>query len=177
MSLPPNQSLNAAQYSTYQIALPISPDSSSNGSYKDKQQLMNFDAFDSSHSIYYQSRQSAELPINPLNHYTSSYRQYQPVPTLSDAQNNSNVQYPPLLPIQQHSQSTLMSTFTASPYKSTKKHICDVCGKRFTRPSSLQTHGYSHTGEKPFQCDVSGCGRYFSVISNLRRHKKIHVAE
>jgi uncharacterized Zn-finger protein len=29
-----------------------------------------------------------------------------------------------------------------------KKHKCKVCDKRFTRPSSLQTHIYSHTGEK-----------------------------
>lgn len=29
-----------------------------------------------------------------------------------------------------------------------KKHKCKVCDKRFTRPSSLQTHLYSHTGEK-----------------------------
>jgi len=31
---------------------------------------------------------------------------------------------------------------------SQKKHKCKVCDKRFTRPSSLQTHMYSHTGEK-----------------------------
>ncbi|CAK7225501.1 hypothetical protein SBRCBS47491_005909 [Sporothrix bragantina] len=55
-----------------------------------------------------------------------------------------------------------------------KKHKCKVCEKRFTRPSSLQTHMYSHTGEKPFACDVPGCGRNFSVVSNLRRHKKVH---
>ncbi len=29
-----------------------------------------------------------------------------------------------------------------------KKHRCKICDKRFTRPSSLQTHMYSHTGEK-----------------------------
>jgi hypothetical protein len=34
---------------------------------------------------------------------------------------------------------------SASPQK---KHRCKVCDKRFTRPSSLQTHMYSHTGEK-----------------------------
>lgn len=55
-----------------------------------------------------------------------------------------------------------------------KKHKCKICDKRFSRPSSLQTHMYSHTGETPFACDVEGCGRHFSVISNLRRHKKMH---
>jgi len=29
-----------------------------------------------------------------------------------------------------------------------KKHKCKICDKRFTRPSSLHTHMYSHTGEK-----------------------------
>ncbi|KAI9794208.1 MAG: hypothetical protein M1816_006133 [Peltula sp. TS41687] len=55
-----------------------------------------------------------------------------------------------------------------------KKHKCKICDKRFTRPSSLQTHMYSHTGEKPFCCEVDGCGRHFSVVSNLRRHRKVH---
>ncbi|ODQ68167.1 hypothetical protein NADFUDRAFT_81206 [Nadsonia fulvescens var. elongata DSM 6958] len=57
---------------------------------------------------------------------------------------------------------------------SSRKHACNICGKRFSRPSSLQTHMYSHTGEKPFVCDHPDCGRRFSVTSNLRRHKKIH---
>ncbi|KAI8327227.1 hypothetical protein EDC96DRAFT_532371 [Choanephora cucurbitarum] len=55
-----------------------------------------------------------------------------------------------------------------------KRYSCSVCHKRFTRPSSLTTHMYSHTGEKPFECTVEGCGRKFSVVSNLRRHAKIH---
>ncbi|KAI9246807.1 hypothetical protein EDC94DRAFT_626788 [Helicostylum pulchrum] len=55
-----------------------------------------------------------------------------------------------------------------------KRYICLICGKRFVRPGSLTTHTYSHTGEKPFQCTVEGCGRRFSVVSNLRRHGKIH---
>ncbi|KAK9325024.1 hypothetical protein V1517DRAFT_315788 [Lipomyces orientalis] len=69
----------------------------------------------------------------------------------------------------------LMTTFNSKVSSGTqKKHKCPICHKRFTRPSSLQTHMYSHTGEKPFTCDFRGCGRKFSVVSNLRRHKKIH---
>lgn len=81
---------------------------------------------------------------------------------------------------------------SASPVN--KRYSCRICNKRFTRPSSLTTHIYSHTGEvslyiylefrnvlliillyqKPFKCPVAGCGRNFSVVSNLRRHAKIH---
>lgn len=25
-----------------------------------------------------------------------------------------------------------------------------------------------------FACEVDGCGRHFSVVSNLRRHRKVH---
>ncbi|KAK4649320.1 uncharacterized protein QC761_117760 [Podospora bellae-mahoneyi] len=70
---------------------------------------------------------------------------------------------------------SMMGSFSSKVSSSTqKKHKCKVCDKRFTRPSSLQTHMYSHTGEKPFQCEVEGCGRNFSVVSNLRRHRKVH---
>ena len=73
---------------------------------------------------------------------------------------------------------SMMSQFSSKMSANTqKKHKCRICDKRFTRPSSLQTHMYSHTGEKPFACDVEGCGRHFSVVSNLRRHKKVHKGD
>jgi uncharacterized Zn-finger protein len=74
--------------------------------------------------------------------------------------------------------SSMMGQFSSKLSSNTqKKHKCKVCDKRFTRPSSLQTHMYSHTGEKPFACNVDGCGRHFSVVSNLRRHRKVHKGE
>ena len=89
---------------------------------------------------------------------------------------------------------SMMGQFSSKMSSSTqKKHKCKICDKRFTRPSSLQTHIYSHTGEKrkyfevlsvkrkhglthnlAFACEVEGCGRHFSVVSNLRRHRKVH---
>jgi hypothetical protein len=90
---------------------------------------------------------------------------------------------------------SMMGQFSSKMSSNTqKKHKCKVCDKRFTRPSSLQTHMYSHTGEKrtllkhlplisiltgdsAYACDMEGCGRHFSVVSNLRRHKKVHKGE
>jgi hypothetical protein len=54
---------------------------------------------------------------------------------------------------------SMMGQFSSKVSSSAqKKHKCKVCDKRFTRPSSLQTHMYSHTGEK----------RKFSALYNRR---------
>ncbi|PFH53788.1 hypothetical protein AMATHDRAFT_130967, partial [Amanita thiersii Skay4041] len=55
------------------------------------------------------------------------------------------------------------------------KYECTYCGKGFNRPSSLKIHLNSHTGEKPFICPVENCGRSFSVLSNMRRHTRVHT--
>ncbi|KAK9722826.1 hypothetical protein K7432_002365 [Basidiobolus ranarum] len=55
-----------------------------------------------------------------------------------------------------------------------KRYKCTLCDKKFKRPSSLKTHMFSHTGEKPYSCQAMGCRKRFSVLSNLRRHSKIH---
>lgn len=62
---------------------------------------------------------------------------------------------------------------TGSPYmQTTDRYQCPTCSKAFSRPSSLKIHSYSHTGEKPFRCKFEGCGKEFSVRSNMKRHEK-----
>lgn len=53
-------------------------------------------------------------------------------------------------------------------------YSCPQCFKTFSRPSNLKIHSYSHTGERPFVCSARGCGRSFSVRSNMRRHMRVH---
>jgi hypothetical protein len=53
-----------------------------------------------------------------------------------------------------------------------ERYICQTCNKGFSRPSSLRIHSYSHTGEKPYKCQHAGCGKTFSVRSNMKRHEK-----
>lgn len=40
------------------------------------------------------------------------------------------------------------------PNPNGKRYQCTQCSKNFSRPSALQTHVYTHTGEKPHQCDM-----------------------
>ncbi|CCJ28969.1 unnamed protein product [Pneumocystis jirovecii] len=55
-----------------------------------------------------------------------------------------------------------------------KTHICDICNKRFKRYEHLKRHERSHTSEKPFQCSIRECGRWFSRSDNLRAHLRTH---
>ncbi|CEP10420.1 hypothetical protein [Parasitella parasitica] len=74
---------------------------------------------------------------------------------------------------EQKTRNNIIQHLVSKP-KPKKQYQCTQCLKSFTRPSALQTHSYTHTAEKPFQCQSPNCGRSFSVVSNLRRHFKVH---
>lgn len=56
---------------------------------------------------------------------------------------------------------------------SKNKHLCDECGRSFTRSSTLITHKRIHTGDKPYVCQQ--CGRAFRQLGNLYRHQLTHT--
>ena len=53
------------------------------------------------------------------------------------------------------------------------RNTCEYCGKIFVNLSNLTVHRRSHTGEKPYQCNV--CDYTTAQSSKLTRHMKIHV--
>ena len=49
------------------------------------------------------------------------------------------------------------------------------CGKTYKKPSLLRCHIYSHTGERPFVCNL--CNKGYKRSDELRRHGKVHSDE
>ncbi|KAJ8391323.1 hypothetical protein AAFF_G00091100 [Aldrovandia affinis] len=56
-----------------------------------------------------------------------------------------------------------------------KPFECEVCHKRFSRRDKLNMHSRSHTGEKPHKCKY--CAYAAADSSSLKKHLRIHYDE
>jgi hypothetical protein len=56
--------------------------------------------------------------------------------------------------------------------ESRRNDTCEFCGKVFKNCSNLTVHRRSHTGEKPYKCEL--CSYACAQSSKLTRHMKTH---
>src|SRR5208282_2982649 len=49
-----------------------------------------------------------------------------------------------------------------------KPFVCEICDKAMTQRVHLELHMRKHTGEKPYSC--SQCNTRFTAIGSLKRH-------
>ncbi|XP_071835998.1 uncharacterized protein [Apostichopus japonicus] len=58
--------------------------------------------------------------------------------------------------------------------KDSKNFACGQCDKVFMTAEKMKTHTYLHTGERPFTCSESDCGKAFISKYKLLRHMATH---
>jgi uncharacterized Zn-finger protein len=52
---------------------------------------------------------------------------------------------------------------------------CNVCGKEFVQKCSLKRHEQTHSHEKQWICDYPYCGKRFKLKEYLDVHKRTHI--
>lgn len=114
-------------------------------------------------SFYSPEPHSYSMGVYGQRPLPSSFQPHMPLPVPTPSGNGSN-------PWQHHH---YISTSSQNAFpQSQDRYICSTCNKAFSRPSSLRIHSHSHTGEKPYKCPQPGCGKAFSVRSNMKRHER-----
>ncbi|KAI5476564.1 hypothetical protein MNV49_007511 [Pseudohyphozyma bogoriensis] len=55
--------------------------------------------------------------------------------------------------------------------------VCEVCSKSFSEATTLTQHMRTHTQERPFKCTHPGCQKAFALASALTIHLRTHTGE
>ncbi|XP_069008601.1 zinc finger protein 585A [Embiotoca jacksoni] len=71
----------------------------------------------------------------------------------------------------EHQKETLYST--GKQLRMNALHQCHTCSKCFPSSSKLQRHIMTHTGQRPFGCEI--CGKKFRQKTHLRVHWRTHM--
>lgn len=53
-----------------------------------------------------------------------------------------------------------------NPQSANSKHLCRICLKNFSSSSAVHIHLRTHTGDRPFVCNV--CQKAFTTRGNLK---------
>ncbi|XP_037036078.1 uncharacterized protein LOC119074189 [Bradysia coprophila] len=57
-------------------------------------------------------------------------------------------------------------------------HPCHMCEMKFMTGLSLRDHIVArHTNERPYKCQVRGCGKTFSWPSSYKSHRRVHLGD
>lgn len=156
----PSISSQATQASYQNSPYPPSPSAGSNYSYPSP-------AVTGAQTMYYQRPLPNNFPPPTLPSASSPLIPNSQDGSPIDPTNSSQWQHQ-----HQHHHYIAPSSSTNFTGQSQDRYVCQVCNKAFSRPSSLRIHSHSHTGEKPFLCPHKGCGKAFSVRSNMKRHER-----
>lgn len=73
------------------------------------------------------------------------------------------------------SSSTTSTSPTSSTGKNLRAHLCNECGRSFSRSDMLTRHSRLHSGVKPYQCGK--CHQVFSRSDHLSTHERTHTGE
>ncbi len=160
---------NISPYGGYSGASPYnqSPGTVSNGSYCSPTDTSAIYAPGQHHHHQQQAQQpqQPQQPAGGLYHQRPLPSNFPPPPPPQQA-----LPSPPRI-LEHHHHHINPSSASHFP-QNQDRYICQTCNKAFSRPSSLKIHSHSHSGEKPFRCPHAGCGKSFSVRSNMKRHER-----